>query len=454
MRMLRFRLLLLCLVAASELSSAQGVPTSEYAARRERLLRAFPDGIVLLHARSSPASLEEHRFKQDTTFFYFTGLSDQPAAILALDGARKETILFVPEAPTAFGAKVDGVSLPPGDDSAKRYGLTRVAPWEAFADYVERRHAEGVDVLYLDEARGAEMAANPRPLRPMGGERALWRLSVEEAFPALRVASAAAVIRQLRWKKSEAEVAILREVARTSAAALVAGMRVVEPGVRQKHAEMAVVSGCVEAGASGPSFWPWTMSGSNAHLGELVKSLYRYDHLDRAMAAGELARMDVGCELDHYEGDVGRTIPVSGKFTPGQRETWNLLIRAYRAGLAAMRAGVSLPTVMEAARAEVRRAEGSLSTEDARRAAAYLRDAPLRETWHIHGVGLDGGETGTDVLENGSVIAFEPMFAVGNDAYYLEDMILVTESGHEVLTKGLPYTADEIESRMAGTDKN
>jgi Xaa-Pro aminopeptidase len=178
--------------------------------------------------------------------------------------------------------------------------------------------------------------------------------------------------------------------------------------------------------------------------------MYASDHLDRAMAAGELVRMDVGCEVSHYEGDVGRTVPVSGTFDPGQRETWNLLIRAYRAGLAAMRAGVTLPEVMGAARSEVERAAGSLATDTARRAAAILREAPLRETWHIHGVGLDGGETGTDVLDAGSVIAFEPMFAIDADAYYLEDMILVTESGHEVLTKGLPYTAEEIEARMAG----
>jgi Xaa-Pro aminopeptidase len=435
------------LVASVLVSS---VSHEEYAARRERLLEAFPEGIVLLHARSSPASLGEHRFKQDATFFYFTGLAVQPSAILALDGARKESILFVPEAPVAFGARVSGVSLPPGEESARLHGFTHVEAWEKLAPHLEKRLSEGIEVLYLDESRGPEMAGNPEPLLPMAGERALFRRSIEEAFPRARIESAAAAIRELRWVKSPAEVSVLREVARTSAAALVAGIRAVEPGVRQKHTELAVVSGCIESGASGFSFWPWTMSGPNAHVGELVKSMYAHDHLDRAMAAGELVRMDVGCELGHYEGDVGRTVPVSGTFTAEQRETWNLLIRAYRAGLSAMRAGVTLPTVMEAARDEVARAESSLASDYARRAAAFLREAPLRETWHIHGVGLDGGETGADVLESGSVVAFEPMFAVDADAYYLEDMILVTESGHEVLTKGLPYTADEVEAVLAG----
>jgi len=115
-----------------------------------------------------------------------------------------------------------------------------------------------------------------------------------------------------------------------------------------------------------------------------------------------------------------------------------------------MRAGMTLPSVMEVARKEIENLQSSLETDYARKAAASILAAPLRETWHIHGVGLDGGETGTDTLENGSVIAFEPMFSVEKDAYYLEDMILITETGHEVLSKGLPYTAEEIEAFMGG----
>jgi Xaa-Pro aminopeptidase len=166
------------------------------------------------------------------------------------------------------------------------------------------------------------------------------------------------------------------------------------------------------------------------------------------MNDGELVRMDVGCALGHYEGDVGRTVPVSGKFNANQRETLDLLVRAYRAGLSAMKAGVPLETVMARSRAEVESAKATLQSDYAKRAAETILATPLAAAWHIHGVGLDGGETGTDTLEAGSVIAFEPMFSVDADAYYMEDMILVTESGHEVLTQGLPYTAAEIEATM------
>ncbi|HJS73639.1 MAG TPA: aminopeptidase P N-terminal domain-containing protein, partial [Vicinamibacteria bacterium] len=425
------------MIALLLLLSAQ-VPVSEHAERRERLMASFADGIVLLHARSTPSSLGESSFKQDATFLYFSGLANQPGAILTLDGARKESRLFVPAAPVLFGAKVEGAGLAPGQDSARAHGFTTVEPWEGFPPYIEKRLSEGVKKLYTDEARNAEFPGNPPSMSPVAGDKLLWRLSLEKAFPGVEIASAESVIRAMRWAKSPSEVAILREVARTSALALLSGIRAVEAGQGQRPSEMAVVSACFEAGAVSPSFWPWTMSGPNAHLGNVVLSFFDYQHLDRKMKDGELVRMDVGCALGHYEGDVGRTVPVSGKFNSDQRETLDLLVRAYRAGLSAMKAGVPLETVMARARAEVESAKATLQSDYARRAAETILAAPLAAAWHIHGVGLDGGETGTDTLEAGSVIAFEPMFSVDADAFYMEDMILVTASGHEVLTQGLP----------------
>ena len=427
---------------------AAPIPASEHALRRERLMNAFPEGIVLLHARSTPASLGEPSFKQDANFLYFTGLPNQIAAILALDGPRKESLLFVPQSPSLFGARVEGASLAPGEDAAREHLLSRVEAWEEFLPYIRKRLSEGVRKIYLDEARSPEFPGNPEGMLPVSGEKLLFRRSVEAAFPQARIASAEEAIRAMRWVKSPSEIEVLREVARASADALLAGIRAVGVGESQRRSEAAVVGACFEAGAVAPSFWPWTMSGSNAHLGNVVRSFFDYEHLNREMKAGELVRMDVGCALGTYEGDVGRTVPVSGKFNPDQRETLDLLVRAYRAGLDSMKAGATLEAVMARARSEVERAQEALRTEYARRAAAQLLRTPLPEAWHIHGVGLDGGETGTDTLEAGSVIAFEPMFSVDEDAYYMEDMILVTEKGHEILTLGLPYTASEIEAVM------
>ena len=160
---------------------------------------------------------------------------------------------------------------------------------------------------------------------------------------------------ELRSVKDAAEFLALRRVAETSAAAFRAGLAVFAPGVRQRAVEAAVVGTCLSRGFGGPSFWPWVMSGKNSAFPRPFTSLLDLRHLDRVMLKGEIARYDIGCELDHYMGDVGRTVPVSGVFDPGQREVVDLLVAAYRAGLAHMRNGVSVDEVIRASIAEVRR---------------------------------------------------------------------------------------------------
>ena len=429
--------------------SAQGIPDAEYQERRARLMGTISDGIVLLHARSGAKEEDQPTFRQDATFLYFTGLANHPNAVLALDGPRREAHLFVSPPPMSFGLPVQNLVLPATAESAAKHGFTTVRSWDGLADYIRSRMDEGVTTLYVDVSRRPESTGNPPGFRPVAGSRTLWRTAVSEAFPSARIESARPVIRQMRWVKSDAEVAVLRRNARITAAALMAGMRTVRPGISQRESEAAVVNGCLAAGAEGPSFWPWTMSGPNGHVGQLVRAFYDYEHLDRVMQSGELVRMDVGCADGHYGGDVGRTIPVSGFFEAGQREAWNLLIEGYKAGMSAMRAGVRATDVYAAAAARIEELAPGLQTPMGREAGAFLRSESGRAIWSVHGVGVDSGEAALPTLEAGSVLAFEPMMAIGPDAFYLEDMILVTETGHEVLSTGLPYTAEEIERVMA-----
>jgi Xaa-Pro aminopeptidase len=191
------------------------------------------------------------------------------------------------------------------------------------------------------------------------------------------------------------------------------------------------------------------MSGPNADFHSLWNSFVSYDHVDRQMQAGEVVRVDVGCQIDHYMGDVGRTAPVSGRFTEGQREAWDLFIAGYRAGLSTIKDRVSPKTVYDAALAEVRRLAPSLTTPEGRHAAETLLGPRGTEAWQLHGVGLDDAEGLPEVLQAGMTVAYELMFTVDGDGFYLEDMIVVKSGGYEVLTPGLPYTALEIEEAMS-----
>jgi len=166
------------------------------------------------------------------------------------------------------------------------------------------------------------------------------------------------------------------------------------------------------------------------------------------MRAGEVARFDLGCQVDHYMGDVGRTIPVSGTFTPDQAEVIDLLVATYRAGLAVLRDGVADSTVIQASIAEAVSRRGSMRTALGRHAAALIANRDSIPYWQIHGVGLDVAEALPPVLRAGMVLDYEPIFVVDGQGFYMEDMILITPTGYEILTKGLPYSAAEIQRAM------
>jgi Xaa-Pro aminopeptidase len=410
-------------------------------------MAALPDGILLVHARSGPKDEEAASFRQDATFYYFTGLAQAPGAILALDATRGESTLFVAPAPLSFGMGVEGLSPSPDAESAAHFGLTRILPWDGFVEWVAGRVDRGAK-LYVDTPRRPEATGAPPGMPPVAGRLRLWRHALERTFPDAAVESAVEVIRELRWIKSPMEVDRLRRNAQSTAAALAAAATSLDAGATQRQSEAAVVAACLQAGAQGPSFWPWTMSGPNAHIGGLVRAFYEYEHLDRVMRAGEVVRVDIGCHGGNYGADVGRTLPVGGKFTAAQAELWDLLVGGYLAGLAAMADGVTVAQVRAASRARVRELGAALSSSAAREAVAQL---DTDSAWHLHGVGIDSGEEALPVLRAGAVIAYEPGLHIGVDAFYLEDMILITEDGHEVLSSGLPYSSEEIAQWMQGS---
>jgi Xaa-Pro aminopeptidase len=282
----------------------------------------------------------------------------------------------------------------------------------------------------------------------MAGAVARWRLYLSSLGSTRPVGSGLPILGPLRAIKSPAEQAILDRVGRASGAAMVAGLRAVRPNRRQREAEVDVIAGCATAGMR-PSFWPWTMSGPHAVFTDLFNSFVDYESHDRSMRPGELVRVDVGCQADHYMGDVGRTAPVGGRFTPGQREAWDLFIAGYRAGLARFRDGVTRDEIYRTAVARIRELAPGLRTPLGRAAAAELLGPKGTAAWEIHGVGLDDAEGMPETLRAGMTVAYELMFAVQGQGFYLEDMVLVEPSGYRLLSPDLPYTAAEIEARMA-----
>jgi Xaa-Pro aminopeptidase/L-ascorbate metabolism protein UlaG (beta-lactamase superfamily) len=422
---------------------------SDFRVRRLEAMRRIPDGLLLVTATPYRFSSPQDRtsaFLQNPDFFYFTGIETSPGAVLAIDGVAKESLLFVPTKLPGLANSIPTAKIAPGDVSATRLGLDRVLDRKELAGFLARRQEETGLFLY---ARGLS-DAHGFPLDiALDNPDAAWNHVLAELWSAERLRPADSMLGEMRAIKDASEIDAMRRVGAASAKALTAGMASLRPGRLQREAEAAVVSACIAAGAEGPSFWPWVMTGPASAFPAPFASLLDYRHLNRPMQSGEVARVDVGCDALHYQGDVGRTAPVSGTFDAGQRETWELLIAAYRSGLGQFRDGARRDDVFAASLAEVRRRQPALATPLGKKAAEVLLGEDGLKWWGIHGVGLEAAEGAPEILRAGMVVAFEPIFSVDGQGFYLEDMILVTKDGHEILTPGLPYAAREVERAVA-----
>jgi Xaa-Pro aminopeptidase len=249
--------------------------------------------------------------------------------------------------------------------------------------------------------------------------------------------------------QSPQEIIELRSAAQATVTALIAGMHAIRPNVSQRTVEARVENSCWAAGAHGIAFWPWAMAGTNAVFPRPFDSLTRYDHLDRNMLSGELVRLDVGCEWHHYQGDLGRTVPVSGRYSDDQRETWTIFVSAYHAGVGAIREGATIDEVFGAWSGELIRHRPMAKSRLSQHAIDSWSKRANVPFWQIHTSNLVAGSP-PDPLRAGMTINFEPIASVDGQGFFLEDMYLIEKDGAELLTPGVPYSAEDIESAMRG----
>lgn len=412
--------------------------------RRQRAASVFRDGILLLHA-SSTLDLAADGFRQDPYFYYFTGLGNTVGAVLAIDGKSGESWLFLPSNPPFLKRGLQPEAQP-GAVGAQQLGIAHVVDWSEMESFFSRRAAQS-PVLYFADA-GVEFDELPANLLSPKSPRApIWLQPILQKWPTFEVKDATERIQGLMEVQSADEIAALRTAARTTIAALLAGLRAIRPNVSQRTVEAVVESTCWNEGGRGTAFWPWAMAGENAVFPRPFFSLVRYDHLNRTMLPGELVRLDVGCESDHYTGDLGRTVPVSGRYAEDQRETWNIFVAAYLSGAKALRAGVTVDQVFEAWRKELASHRASAKTLLAQHAIDSWSDRKNVPFWQVHTTNLVAAYP-SGPLRAGTTINFEPIATVDGQGFFLEDMYLITGDGAELLTPGVPYSAEAMEAAM------
>jgi len=446
--------LLIPLLLLSCASAQLSIDSTEYQARRRAAMEKVPDGIIVLRAFSGLKHWDESGFHQDASFYYFTGLANLHGAILALDGTKKESWLFVSPRMGSFGADLHGFDsafLDPGSQTEAELKLDHVVPWDQFVSFVESSHKSNPKlVLYADSAgQTGQMSGDakiPPGLGPMDNPHLVWSNMLRQKWGDIEIKDAFAILDEVRSVKSQAEVARMRKAAAVTAAGFWAGVHAIAPGKTQRQVEGAVLDACLQAGADGPSLWPWVRSGPLALGNPLFEAFLDYRNLDRTMQAGEVVRLDLGCDFQMYKGDFGRTIPVSGHFDEGQRETLDLLNGAYLAGVSKMQPGATAKDVFKATASYIEQHQAELKSATAKEAAANFLKQP---NMPLHGLGVDMAEGVPKTFQAGNVLCYEPMLSTGSQAFFVEDTFLIVPTGHETLNPALPYSAKDIEQAMA-----
>ena len=407
--------------------------------RRQGAAKAFSDGILLLHSKTVTYDADDS-YREDAAFYYLTGLENSPGAILAVDGkGGGESWLFVDtKRPLQLG------EVQPGAEAARKLELQHVVDWKELNHFLTKRIAAGA-AIYFDP--GLQML--PEELSTSKDARMpAWIQVLQETWPKAEFRSAKRKFDALMAVESGSEQQALRGAAQATVAAFTAGAKAVRPGASQRDVELAVADACWKAGAHGVFFWPWAMAGANGVFPKPFEGNVRYDHLNTAIRAGDLMRLDVGCEWQHYQGDLGRTIPVSGHYSDEQREVWNIFVAAYRKVASELKKGLTEDQAFEIWRTELRQRGEAAKTPLAKEAVANWSERKNVPHWQMHTTNLSAAFI-EGPLRAGMVIDFEPIASIGGQGYYLEDMFLITKTGAENLTPGLPYSAEEIEAFLA-----
>jgi Xaa-Pro aminopeptidase len=422
-------------------SHAWGGDKSVTQDRLHRAAAAFSDGILLIHANSEVDFVADG-FRQEPYFYYFTGLENARGAILAVVGKSGESWIFLPPQQNLDHQPNEHI----GPDAARELGVDHVVDWSEFGGFLEQHGSASLPIYYVVD-RPSVPALPPNILGQKDDNQPLWVQVILQKWPALEAKNITQRLGTLIAVQSKEETQELRSAAHATVAALTAGMRAILPNVSQRAVEVVIEKQCWNAGAHGVAFWPWAMAGENGVFPRPFASMTRYDHLDRNMRSGELVRLDVGCEWNHYQGDLGRTVPVSGHYSNEQREIWNIFVAAYHAGAGALREGATIDQVFAVWRDELIRHREFAKTLLAQHAIDSWSKRENVPFWQIHSTNLVAGVPPNPLLAD-VTINFEPIASIDGQGFFLEDMYLIEKDGAELLTPGVPYSAEEIESAM------
>jgi Xaa-Pro aminopeptidase len=429
-----------------------GPDVAVHAERRRRLAAVIGEGIAVIPTAPERARNRDshYPYRYDSYFYYLTGFQEPEAVLVLAGGAEPRSLLYCREKNPEREAW-DGFRHGP-EGARERFGVDAAHAIAALDEAMPALIADRASLWY---PVGADAEWDARAMRWLNAVRANARAGVAapQALHDVR-----APLDEMRLLKDAHELALMRRAAAISAAAHRRAMLAARPGRREYEVEAELLHEFRASGAQCPAYPPIVAGGANACVLHYVQNDARLDE-------GALLLIDAGCELEGYAADITRTFPVNGRFSGAQRELYEIVLAAQHAALDQVRAGCAFNAPHDAAVRVL--AQGML---DLKLLAGSLDEALEKETYKRfymhrtgHWLGLDVHDAGDykragawRTLEPGMTLTVEPGLYVraAHDVperlrgigVRIEDDVLVTAPGCEVLTAAAPKAIAEIEA--------
>jgi Xaa-Pro aminopeptidase len=436
---------LLCLAYIAATARAQErrerEPNSVYAERRAKLA-AQADGPIILWGFTGREEVSQaYVFAQEENFYYLTGHNEEGAGLIILPAGQKGDVpnvsretLFLP-AKNLQKEKWNGVRMSPSDPGIEaRTGFVAVKSFESdFRSMVENL-AKTFPDFYTILPYQKELGGYPH-------EKAVvdW---LQLAAPNAELKDIRAQISAMRQIKSPGEIAFLKEAIDLSLDSHLEAMKMMRPGLYEYQVAARMVEVHAWGGSEAEGYAPIVGTGPNS-------TVLHYDMLSRKIEDGDIVVLDVGAQYSGYSADITRTLPANGKFTPRQREIYDIVLGAQNAALAALKPGMDF----------CNKGDKSVRKIAYNYINSHGKDLHGKSLgpYFIHGLGHHIGLNVHDpgefcaTFQPGMVITIEPGIYIPEEnlGVRIEDDVLITESGHKLLSERLPRDPVEIEKIMA-----
>ena len=408
----------------------------QYMTRRTEVLAQMEKGsiMVLFSGEGIPESMDACcPFEANHHFFYLTGLRrENMALVLSRSASEDQTILFIEEAVPSMerwtGKRVTK------DEAKAISGVDDVRYIDSLPAALGRMLArEQVTAAYFDCYRNA--------MTDVDSYNMAKAKAFSAAYPTVTLKNAHPMLAAMRMVKDEEEIACIREAIDVTDKGLRRILDKLAPGQMEYQAQAEFEYAIRWHGADGTSFATIAGSGLNG-------CMLHYETNHCRMEDGKLLLLDLGAKVKGYCADITRTYPVSGKYSPRQKEIYDIVLGANLAVTEAARPGLTLKQLNEICKQKL--AEGMM-------AIGKIESSDQIGTYYMHGVshhlGLDTHDAIAHdevVLAPGMIITNEPGLYIDEEeiGIRIEDDLLITEEGCEVLSKDVPRTTDEIEAMM------